>query len=56
MTVVFEVGAGGNGTVYYNVDCKKLRKLKAEYKRAGWKVTDKGEQGRTFVIRLIQLD
>lgn len=55
VTVLFRVGVDGNGTVYYNVDCKKLRSLKSQYKRAGWRVTDKGEQGKTFVIRLVEL-
>lgn len=55
MTVVFENSTGGNGKVYYNVNSKKLRELKAKYKRAGWKVTDLGEQGNTFVYRKFEL-
>lgn len=45
----------GNSTVFYNVDCKNLKSLKVRYRRAGWRVSDKGEQGKTFVYRLIQL-
>lgn len=55
MTVLFRVGTDGNGTVFYNIDCKKFKALKAQYRRAGWRVTDKGEQGKTFVIRLVEL-
>jgi hypothetical protein len=55
MTVVFENNTGGNGTVYYNVDCKKLRQIKAKYKRAGWVIKDLGEQGKTFVYHKFEL-
>lgn len=55
MTVVFEEVAIKKGKVYYNIDCKKLRSLKREYKRAGWDVVDCGEQGRTFVYRKFEL-
>lgn len=55
MTVVFENTVSKNGKVYYNVDSKKLQKLKREYKRSGWEVIDCGEQGRTFVYRKFEL-
>lgn len=55
MTVLFRTGRAGNGKVYYNVDCKKLRQLKREYKKAGWRVDDKGEQGTTYCYRLIEI-
>ena len=55
MMAYFRIGTDGNATVFYNVDSKKLRSLIKQYKKGGWTVTDKGEQGEVFRYRLIEL-
>lgn len=55
MTVYIRTLESMDSTIYYNVDCKRLKSLKSEYRRKGFRVKDKGTQGTFINYRLIEL-